>query len=68
MVTGGSSHRKAARHFSFAEDAQINRYVRAVSLGWADVHLSAHRCVCRSAVFVDFSHLAGILPVVALIV
>jgi hypothetical protein len=38
MVTGGSSHRKAARHFSFAADAQITRYARAVSFGWADVH------------------------------
>ena len=47
----------------FAEDAQITSYVRAVSFGWADVHLSAHRCACCSAVFVEFSHLAGILPV-----
>ena len=67
MATGGSSHPEAARHVGLAADAWLGRYMRAVSFGWANVHLFAHRCARHSTLFGDLTDLTGILPVQRLI-
>ena len=67
MATGGSSHPEAARHVGLAADVWLGRYMRAVSFGWANVRLFAHRCACHSTLFGDLTDLTGILPVQRLI-
>ena len=67
MATGGSSHPEAARHVGLAADVWLGRYMRAVSFGWANVHLFAHRCARHSTLFGDLTDLTGISPVQRLI-